>query len=701
MKKIVIIVVGVALVLMRVPAYAARSSLIAASPITEPIEITSPGAYKLANNITGQIKISANNVSFDLNNYAITGSETHAILVSPGVRHIEIENGNIEDVTAGSAIEISAGCQDVVIRYIHTHQCLRGISATQSVSIVINQCVIFGGTEEGIKLDTCSLCILISTCPIQCRVGIYLLNTNGVHMRECGSVGNSYAGFHLSNAQRCALMGCTSIQTGPASVTDSYGYLAENGGHNIFLNCIGEGTGTLATEATNIAAGVCFKGTEESSEVHNCYISNSSTPADHLAKAYGIVLLETFSTLGDEVNVDRSAAVNSLSWFPDANYLATAGPVVQGSCEVEIAEYNSVHSTLTLRDAVSHGATVNAVAWSSDSRYLAAGGATGTDSKEVRLYYLDQEHKSLTLCDSAAHGAAINSVAFSPDSRFLAVGGATSSTYQIRVYEINHIAKTLKLVDSVARGAEVKSLSWSPSSSFLVVGGVATEGSEIQLYEMSLYTKALTLRDSLAHGATINSVGWSACEPYLAAGGAVNGSGKDTIFIGFDSTTKTLTSYDTKAHGAAVNSISWSPRNYIVTGGATGTDDKEIRAYLVDPTTNTISLQDSQTHGDTVNSVSWAAGGSHVAAGGAVTSSVSHRVFTGLQAPTKCTISKNIVHNIHGCLYKMSSGISAPGLTNFITANKCYDCDQNYLYVTNVYEGSMNGNPGLLQNVSI
>ena len=87
-----------------------RNEVLSHKPIKEAMTINVPGTYSLARNIQGQITIASDNVSIDLNNYTIQNG-ANGIVLSAGVKGIEIENGTISSVT-GDGIQIGAGCQN-------------------------------------------------------------------------------------------------------------------------------------------------------------------------------------------------------------------------------------------------------------------------------------------------------------------------------------------------------------------------------------------------------------------------------------------------------------------------------------------------------------------------------------------------------------------------------------------------------------
>ncbi len=117
MQRIMKIVASLALLTCSQQLHANSAAAVSPKPITFPHTITTPGTYKLTNDISGQVVIGTDGVNLHLNNYTISGT-AHGVVVNAGVKHAKIEGGKIGPITAGNGIEIGTGSSEIIIQKI-------------------------------------------------------------------------------------------------------------------------------------------------------------------------------------------------------------------------------------------------------------------------------------------------------------------------------------------------------------------------------------------------------------------------------------------------------------------------------------------------------------------------------------------------------------------------------------------------------
>ncbi len=232
-----------------------------------------------------------------------------------------------------------------------------------------------------------------------------------------------------------------------------------------------------------------------------------------------------------------TGTVQTTDWSPNGQFIAVGGT----DSTLRIFTFNGV---LTQVATASHGAAINSVSWSHDGQYVLIAGAAGTGGNDTRIYSFDGV-STLSLVASATHGATLNGADFHPTGQYAAVGGSASGGNQIRVFSFN--GTSLSTIATAAPGATVQDISWNTLGTHLGVGGLAgnsaekvcwnalwthlgvgaaaPNGAEIHIYSFSNNTLSQT--NSQIHGGTINTIDWSQSDNYLAVAGASAG-GIDT-----------------------------------------------------------------------------------------------------------------------------------------------------------------------------
>lgn len=179
-------------------------------PVTTSGTISSPGSYILSNNITGPITITSSDVSFDLNEFKITGSLTINGSVS-AVTNIDIYNGAIE-TSSGSCIDMIGTMSVIIFDDLLIKQSTSSVAAINipaaGSSILITNCWIVGNSNSnanpshyGISCASTDGKIKIEQCIITTfYAGIYQTGTGAMIVRNCQimNCGDSTNGFGIA-----------------------------------------------------------------------------------------------------------------------------------------------------------------------------------------------------------------------------------------------------------------------------------------------------------------------------------------------------------------------------------------------------------------------------------------------------------------------------------------------------------------------
>ena len=193
---------------------------------TASFSISAPGSYYLTANLTGSfgIIIAANDVTLDLNGFAVTGSSNN---VGPGIRvnaghsNIEIRNGTISNWGQHGVDALAASN----IRMFN----IRSISNAQ-----------FATSHSGIFVGENSL---IKTCMAEANSGGGIVALNNTRVIECMSRSNGFAGITISDRSRADK--CVSSSNGGDGIrTGSWSVVIDCSAQTNFQNGIWTGTGS-------------------------------------------------------------------------------------------------------------------------------------------------------------------------------------------------------------------------------------------------------------------------------------------------------------------------------------------------------------------------------------------------------------------------------------------------------------------------
>ena len=660
-----------------IPGHAQGNSAAAVSPkpVTFPHTITTPGTYKLSNDISGQIIINVDGVTLNLNNYTISGT-AHGVVVNAGIKHARIEGGKIGPITGANGIDIGSGCSEIIIQKMTTYQCDIGIHADTASGLILRKCFSFQNTNEGIKLTSCSKSTVASCTCTSNTTGILVDQSDTIYLKQSTAASNSLHGFKTSTSDKCAFIDCKALQTNSDASNNAFGFEVDGGSEISFFQCITEGTKTASTNEANHAAGFKIKNNTTRASLTQCTASNSEGQTSGNARAYGIAMEGVVSTPTELASANHTATIRAVDCSADGTAIAFAGNADASSNELSLMRFTP--NQLISLDAKSAGAQINSVCWAHDSEYLAAVGLNGTSTNNIRVYSIDIDRTILTEVDATNEGTTeLHSCSWSDSGTFLATSGERLTGKDIWIYTFNKGTGTLTLEDSILYEDPTTAVGWHPSNSYFAAGGTT----KVDLFFFNQGQKTITQKDSVTHGAAIYTLAWSPSGTFLAIGGVVGTGSNEIRIYEFDATAETLTLRDSVAHGATIRSVDWRQDGLILAVATEATN--ELHIYAFSPVTKTLTANSSASNGAILRGISWFADGTNVATGGDLFSSKTHKVWSVVSFASNCVIRECVAHNNRGGSANLGVGISAPNTTNLVTRNFAYANDVPYEFNTN------------------
>ncbi len=271
----------------------------AATPITSSITIIASGSYCLSQDITGVITIDADNVTVDLNRYAVVDG-SNGIVLNNNHSDILIMNGTVGGGSSATQVGISvgSGCARIALRNLNVIDCelvavdLGGINSAPIKSIDVDRCFI-ESSGMGLQMDNvqggrvrqCSMSFNIT--------GFSVDDTKKLVVEDCCSFANERAGFELQTSSNNHFENCKAIKNGETGSDNAFGFIATSGSCNTFIGCIAEDTSTNSVSASKMAAGFAFTGTEKRSVFVDCISKRTqavATGGGSQAKSFGVYL---------------------------------------------------------------------------------------------------------------------------------------------------------------------------------------------------------------------------------------------------------------------------------------------------------------------------------------------------------------------------------------------------------------------------
>jgi hypothetical protein len=288
-----------------------------------PYDVDQPGSYVVTENLTGSaasngITISADDVTIDLNGFALTGVPNSKDGISAGSNYenIKILNGSIQN-WGEDGIDIS-GVTNAIVRELRvSHNADDGMRVGYASRV--SDCTLLENTHDGLVAQNGSI---VARCVARDNSDSGLVVGNGCTVRDSVSRQNSADG--ISAGEGSTVVACTTrsngdngIQVGRGSlVTTSVGYANDdngiwvNGAGGSVINCsvfgnslygirVGDGCSIMSCTASGNAMDSFYVSS-------NCYVfGNNSFEATNSG----------FRVAGDRNRIDRNHATHGATGY--------------------------------------------------------------------------------------------------------------------------------------------------------------------------------------------------------------------------------------------------------------------------------------------------------------------------------------------------------------------------------------------------
>jgi len=585
-----------------------KATLCDPTPVTTSTTISISDHYCLANDITGDVLITATNVVFDLNGHIISGG-TNGIVVTGN--EVFIHNGTVRNASEA------------------------GIKVTGDKN-----------KFEGLDL-------------VANTTGMELVGANANVVRESRALCNTSAGFSLVLSQRNCITNNKAINNcGGGNV---FGFVSVDGMCNLFDANVAENNKTT-DGAPFFAAGFMLGDIENNSKI--IHSQASCTRGDNsfgillnhsnITTAQARQLLENVDFTLDELATASSGSRTAVAWqvCDGTSYLATGG--ISGN-EIEIFEFDSFPGSLT-SIAISDS-RARALDWLENSKLLAVGGVDGTLDK-VQIFEFDPDAQSVVgISNLFDHTADVHAVKWlvCDNTKYVAIGGANAMSgsgagAEVRVLEYDCTTSVLSEVISATfdNGSLVLDLDWlvCDGAKFLAFGQSGTTN-PLRVVEFDVTNSVLRSVESVAVDHT-QAVAWLVCDTskYLAVG---RGESPFIRIYEFDTTTSQLTEIADFVDTSSVHSVDWHVCNGIKYLAIGTSDPTQVTVLEFEPIGQTLTEIVSFTHGNTIFSVDWleSNGRTFLGIGGDQSNGITVRAlqFNGCRLPFCNIVKKNHANN--------------------------------------------------------
>jgi len=645
------------------------------SPANAAYTITRPGVYKLTSAKTASgvpnISITANNVTLDLGGNVLTGG-TNGIQILGN--NVTVKNGAISGMTQNGVYVQGSGCR---VEGLDVSVCATGITLQSCNQCVIDKCSVRDATQAGVSLVTSF--------------------TNYVH-------------------------GCS--VSGVQNFGDAYGFIAANGGTNVFDGCSVSDVRTTYTSAlvdvagwvTAESGGIMLRNEQGSSVLASkAYAVSADAQAKNVTYGIGTLPGSILMTADSLLSVTQSSyathEVFSVAWLRkgDNTYLASGG--IESPNRVKIYKFDVATSSLLSVTQSSYATNaVYSVAWfvQGDNIYLVSG--EGNFTNPVKIYKFDPVASSLLPVTQGAYGTGnVYSVAWlrQGDVTYLAAGG-TGTSNQIKIYKFEAATSSLLSVTQSSYGTDklVWSVAWlrQGESTYLAAGG-SDVSSQLKIYKFEAAASSLSqITQSSYTPRSVYSVAWlvQGKDIYIASGGITDFPDYNQVKIcKFEAATSSLLPVTQGWYaGNYVNSVAWltqGENTYLAAGGLTSS--LSVKMYKFDPAvSNLLQVVETSNVQGNVKSVAWLSQekDAYLASG---SSEALHRVkiqrLDGFlqQESDHCLLYDNSVNGIHSTQQSLAivggvpvgTGLYLSTTDNYVANNTAYDCDFSFGGISSKY----------------
>jgi len=681
-----------------------------------PLTINQPGNYILGEDIEDTISIESDDVYLDLNGYTIyenTGTST-AIMIQQEKRNIKIANGSLKGTTGNSSygILVNKGTELVQVNNIAILDFTTGTG------------IYFDGTSD-LAIKACEV---KNSVIFNCNKAIdanYIIKST---FENCKAKNCLTSGFTLKNSQYNIFKRCNTLEIeNNAPDTSIYGFSSTNGKGNLVLSCIAQGLSNILSNTGSNTVGF-FKSNENGSKVIDC-IANQIECSGY-GNAYGIKVSESLD-LKSTYTLDwarENDVANSIAWSPNGDYISYASSVREGSNEnilIQVLDSSNLDVQLTYTlDWAGFQDQGLSVAWSPDGTQIAyAGKVTENSHSNIIVQVLDSSNLDLQLTytlDWEGFDDQANSIAWSPDGETLVYGGqiTDSSTSLIFVQTLDASNLSPQSTYHISYGPGNKdhafSVAWSPDGNHIAYAGRADQGAASSIIVETLDPATLDVQQTYTPPWTGNinlatSVAWAPDGNNILYGGITSQNLSQNIIVEvLDSSSldPQLTSTGDLFTGFPVG-VAWSPNGKYI--GYIGSINQIFDNNIILQVLNSSNLDpkftynfDTPEYQSAAYSLAWSPSGDCIG-------------YTGYRTPQPANNNSNIVvetfnfslgcsiinNETSNCIANQEGiGISGDDYINLIIKNLSFNNTKNFLNVSNVYSGSLDGQPGNLQNIS-